>query len=102
MKHCIKVTKLCHSDTSHGPHFSADTKHLFPKITACCEALARLHLPREVIRGGGHLIADARFLQEILLHTSALDHPTLIEEDLQILPEATGVVVADGFGVSKR
>lgn len=51
--------------------------------------------------GGGHLIADARFLQEILSHAGALDHPALVEEDLQVLPEATGVVIADGFSVSK-
>lgn len=102
MKHCIKVTKLCPSVISDGPVFSADTKNLFPMITADCEAQARLRLPSEVIRGGGHLIADARLFQEILFHTSALDHPALVEEDLEVLPEATGVVVADGFGVSKR
>lgn len=46
-------------------------------------------------------MADTRLLQKILLHTSAFNHPALIEEDLQVLAEATGVVVADCFGVSK-
>lgn len=49
-----------------------------------------------------HLMADTRLLQKILLHPSTFDHSVLVEEDLQIFPEATGVVVADGFSVSKR
>lgn len=48
-----------------------------------------------------HLMADARLLQQILLHTSAFDHAVPVEEDLQIFAEAAGVVVADGFGVSE-
>lgn len=47
-------------------------------------------------------MADARLLQQILLHASAFDHPVPVEEDLQILAEAAGVVVADRFGVPKR
>lgn len=46
-------------------------------------------------------MADTRLLQKILLHPSTFDHSVLIEEDLQIFPEATGVVVADGFSISK-
>lgn len=49
-----------------------------------------------------HLTADARLLQQILLHTGALDHSLPVEEDLQILAEAAGVVVADRFGVPER
>lgn len=49
-----------------------------------------------------HLMADARLLQQILLHTSAFDHSVPVEEDLQIFAEAAGVVVADGFGVPER
>lgn len=48
-----------------------------------------------------HLMANTRLLQKILLHTSAFDQPLLIEEDLQIFPEATGVVIADCFGISE-
>lgn len=44
-------------------------------------------------------MADARLLQQILLHTGAFDHSVPVEEDLQILAEAAGVVIADGFGV---
>lgn len=47
-------------------------------------------------------MADARLLQQILLHTGALDHPVPVEEDLQILAEAAGVVIADRFGVPER
>lgn len=46
-------------------------------------------------------MADTRLLQKILLHPSTFDNSVFIEEDLQIFPEATGVVVADGFSVSK-
>lgn len=46
-------------------------------------------------------MTDARLLQEILLHTGALDHAVRIEEDLQIFPKAAGVVIADCFSVSK-
>lgn len=49
-----------------------------------------------------HLMADARLLQEILLHTGTFNHSVLTEEDLQIFPKATGVVVADRFSVSER
>lgn len=49
-----------------------------------------------------HLMADARLLQQILLHTSAFNHSVFVEEDLQIFAEAAGVVVADGFSVSER
>lgn len=49
-----------------------------------------------------HLMADARLLQQILLHTGAFDHSVPVEEDLQILAEAAGVVIADRFGVPER
>lgn len=49
-----------------------------------------------------HLMADARLLQKILLHTGAFDHSVPVEEDLQILAEAAGVVIADRFGVPER
>lgn len=47
-------------------------------------------------------MADARLLQQILLHTSAFNHAVLAEEDLQIFAEAAGVVVAHRFSVSER
>lgn len=47
-------------------------------------------------------MADTRLFQKILLHTSAFNHSILIEEDLQIFPKATGVVIADCFCISKR
>lgn len=46
-------------------------------------------------------MAHSRLFQEVLLHTSAFDHPVFVEEDLQVLAEAAGVVVADCFGVPK-
>lgn len=46
-----------------------------------------------------HLMADAGLLQQVLLHAGAFDHSAAVEEDLQVLAEAAGVVVADGFGV---
>lgn len=48
-----------------------------------------------------YLMTNTRLLQEILLHTSAVDHSVFIEEDFQIFPKAAGVVVADCFSVSK-
>lgn len=47
-------------------------------------------------------MADTRLLQKILLHTSTFDHSVRIEEDLQIFPKATGVVIVDCFSVPKR
>lgn len=49
-----------------------------------------------------HLVADARLLQQILLHPSPFNHSVVAEEDLQVFAEAAGVVVADGFSVSER
>lgn len=46
-------------------------------------------------------MADARFLQQVLLHVRSLDHAVFIKEDLDVLPEAARVVVACRFGVSK-
>lgn len=46
-------------------------------------------------------MADTRLLQKILLHTSTFNHSVLCEEDLQIFPKATGIVIADCFSISK-
>lgn len=37
---------------------------------------------------GAHLMADARFLQQVLLHVSSINHTVFIKEDLNVLPEA--------------
>lgn len=47
-------------------------------------------------------MANTRLLQEILLHASTFNHSVLAEEDLQILPKAAGVVVADRLSIPKR
>lgn len=46
-------------------------------------------------------MADARFLQQVLLHVSSFDHTVRIKEDLDVLPEAAGVVVPYRFSVSE-
>ena len=46
-------------------------------------------------------MTDTALLQKVLLHPCPLDGPVLVEGDLQVLPEAAGVVVADGFSVPK-
>ena len=48
-----------------------------------------------------HLVADTALLQQVLFHAGPLDGPVLVEGELQVLPEAAGVVVADGFSVPK-
>lgn len=75
----------------------------------CFFSVYSIYLPSGEIRRSGfvctellHLMADTRLLQKILLHTSTFDHSVRIEEDLQIFPKATGVVIADSFSVSKR
>lgn len=50
---------------------------------------------------GAHLMADARLLQQVLLHVSSFDHAVFVKEDLDVLPEAARVVVAYRFGVSE-
>lgn len=50
---------------------------------------------------GAHLMADARFLQQVLLHLSSFNHTVRIKDDLDVLPEAARVVVTRSFGVSK-
>lgn len=50
---------------------------------------------------GPHLPADPGLLQKELLDPCALDHPAGVEVDVDVLPEAAGVVVVDCLGVSK-
>ncbi len=46
-------------------------------------------------------MADTRLLQEVLLHSSTFNDSVLVENDLQIFPKATGVVIEDCFSISK-
>jgi len=48
-----------------------------------------------------YLSAHPGLLQEVLLDAGAFDGPRLVEVDVNVLPEAAGVVVADGFGVAE-
>ena len=48
-----------------------------------------------------HLAADPGLLQQVLLYLGPLDGSSLVEVDVDVLPEAAGVVVADGLGVAK-
>lgn len=87
-------------------------RHLTSHATdgaVCIVLVNSTHLPFGEVSMSGfvwtvrpHLMADTRLLQKILLHTSAFEHSVLTEEDLQIFPKATGVVVADCFCISKR
>lgn len=54
--------------------------------------------------GGGiesHLPADSRLLQKEVLNAGALDHPAGVEVDVNVLPEAAGVVIPDSLGIAK-
>ena len=44
---------------------------------------------------------DAGLLEEVLLDLRALDDALLVEDDVDVLAEAGGVVVADGLGVAE-
>lgn len=48
-----------------------------------------------------HLSTHAGLLQQVLLYLGSFDGPSLVEVDIDILPEATGVVVTNGLGVAK-
>ena len=43
----------------------------------------------------------AGLLEEVLLDLGALDDALLVEDDVDVLAEAGGVVVADGLGVAE-
>ena len=49
----------------------------------------------------GHLVDDAGLLEEVLLDLRALDDAVLVEDDVDVLAEAGGVVVADRLGVAE-
>lgn len=49
-----------------------------------------------------HLATDPGLLQQVLLDLGALDGTPLVEVDINVLPKAAGVVVADGLGIAKR
>ena len=51
--------------------------------------------------GRGYLSADPGLLQQVLLYLGSLDGSSLVEVDVDVLPEARGVVVTDGFSVPK-
>lgn len=48
-----------------------------------------------------HLSAHAGLLQQILLDLGSFDGASLVEVDVDVLPEAAGVVVADGLCIAK-
>lgn len=52
--------------------------------------------------GSAHLAAHTGLLQQVLLDLGALDGTPLVEVDVDVLPEAARVVIADGLGVPKR
>lgn len=49
-----------------------------------------------------HLATDPGLLQQVLLDLGALDGTPLVEVDIDVLPKAARVVVADGLGIPKR
>ena len=49
-----------------------------------------------------HLPADAGLLQQVLLYLGSLDGSSLVEVDVDVLPEAGRVVVPDRLGVPER
>lgn len=48
-----------------------------------------------------HLADNTRLLQQVLLNPGSLYHTFLVEVDVNVLAEATGVVIADSFGIAK-
>lgn len=48
-----------------------------------------------------HLPTHAGLLQQVLLDPGALDGAALVEVDVDVFPEAAGVVVPNSFGVAK-
>ena len=62
--------------------------------TGCRMALVRID-PRS------YLSTHPGLLQEVLLNAGPFDGPRLVEVDVDVLPKAAGVVVADGFGITE-
>lgn len=48
-----------------------------------------------------HLPAHAGLLKQVLLDLGSFDGASLVEVDVDVLPEATGVVVTDGLCVAE-
>lgn len=48
-----------------------------------------------------HLTTNSALLQQVLLDTGPFDSSTLGEVDVNVLPKSTGVIIADGFGITK-
>lgn len=48
-----------------------------------------------------HLSTHSGFLQQVLLDLGSFDGPSLVEVDIDVLSEATGVIITDGLGVAK-
>lgn len=48
-----------------------------------------------------HLSTHAGLLQQVLLDLRSFDGTSLVEVNVDVLPEATGVVVPNGLGVAK-
>lgn len=46
-------------------------------------------------------MANTGLLQQVLFNAGPLDGPSFGEVDVDVLPKATRVVIADGFGVTK-
>lgn len=47
------------------------------------------------------LSTHSRLLQQVLLYLGPFDGASLVEVDVDVLPKATGVVVANCLGVAK-
>lgn len=47
------------------------------------------------------LSTHSRLLQQVLLYLGPFDGASLVEVDVDVLPKATGVVVANRLGVAK-
>lgn len=50
---------------------------------------------------GTHLVDNSGLLQEILLNLGSLNGSLMIKVDVDVLPKSTGIVISDGFGISK-
>lgn len=48
-----------------------------------------------------HLTTNSGLLQQILLHSGPFNGPSFGEANVDVLPKSTGVVIANGFGITK-
>lgn len=48
-----------------------------------------------------YLSADSGLLQQVLLYLGSFYCSSLVKVDVDVFPEARGVVIADSFGIAK-